>query len=314
MTNMKFYKRRLAKLGLISLLSVFLLTGLLTGCTSNTNQETPPEPVVQEPQNDQAVIMESYEKLIESGAEPKAIFEFLDTNAKVLSKENAALIINGLEKLQKEYLPKLDEKYYAATEIQAALAKIYLAKKDINDLKNIETEALKSLIDETIKGGYKVETAEGMFFPIINYSFYKSYANYMPEDLKSYIEIMSVESDKVPAKDAALVIGWDELIERALMQEAFINKYTASSKLPEVSELYNKYRTFTFLGLNNTPLFAYDSNVMAADAKKAYENIDFTTNDSKLKKDLKDFMVLLVDSNYKLTPEIDKLRKDILAK
>ena len=40
----------------------------------------------------------------------------------------------------------------------------------------METEALKNLIDETMKSGYKVETAEGMFYPVINYSFYKSYS------------------------------------------------------------------------------------------------------------------------------------------
>lgn len=314
MTNIKFNKKKLARLGLISVLSVFLITGLLTGCTSNTEPVTPPSPVVQETQIDEAAIMVNYKKLIESGTEPKAVFEFLNENAKVLSKENVTLIVNGLKKLQKEYLPKLEGKYYDKTEIQTDLAKIYLAKKDMNDPKNIETEALKNLIDETVKSGYKVETAEGMFFPIINYSFYKNYSKYLPEDLNGYIEIMSVESDKVPAKDAALVIGWDEMIERALKQEAFIKKYADSSKLPEISELYKKYLTFTFLGLNNTPLFAYDGNVMVEDAKKVYTNIDFTTNDSQLKKDLKDFMELLKASNYKLTPEIDKFRKDIIGK
>jgi hypothetical protein len=311
-TNFKFNRKKLARLGLVSVLSVFLTTGLLTGCTSP--EQATPGPVVQEPQINEAAIMDSYKKLIESSAEPKAVFEFLDENAKDLSKENVALIVNGLEKLQKEYLPKLEEKYNVSQESQTELAKLYIAKKDINDPKNMESEALKSLIDETAKSGYKVETAEGMFYPVINYSIYKNYSKYLPEDLNSYIEIMSVESDKVPAKDAALVIGWDELIERALNQEAFIKKYADSSKLPEVSELYKKYVTFTFLGLNNTPLFEYDGNVMAEDAKKVYSSIDFTTNDSQLKKDLKDFMVLVVDSNYKLTPEVDKFRKDIIAK
>jgi hypothetical protein len=313
MISIRFNKKSIRKLGLISILSVFLIVGLLTGCTSSQGPVALPDPIVQEPQNDEAAIMDNYKRLVESATEPKAIFKFLDENAKVLSEENVALIINGIEKLQKEYLPKLDEKYNASPEIQTELAKIYLAKKDINDPKNIETEALKNLIDETMKSGYKVETAEGMFYPVINYSFYKDYSRYLPEDLNSYIEIMSVESDRVPAKDAALVIGWDELVERALKQEAFIKKYADSSKLPEVSELYKKYKTFTFLGLNNTPLFSYEGNVMVEGAKLAYENVDFTTDDSQLKKDLKDFMILLVDSNYKLTPEIDKFRKDIIG-
>jgi hypothetical protein len=314
MINIRFNKKSIRKLGLISILSVFLIVGLLTGCTSNPGPVTSPDPVIQEPQIDEAAIMDNYKKLMEGGTEPKLIFEFLNENAKVLSKENVALITNELEKLQKEYLPKLDEKYNTSPDIQTELTKIYVAKKDINDPKNMETEALKTLIGETMKSGYKVETAEGMFYPVIDYSFYKSYSKYLPGDLNSYIEIMSVESDRVPAKDAALVIGWDELIERALKQEAFIKKYADSSKLPEVSELFKKYRTFTFLGLNNTPLFSYEGNVMVEGAKLAYENVDFTTDDSQLKKDLKDFMVLLVDSNYKLTPEIDKFRKAIIAK
>jgi hypothetical protein len=313
MLRIRFNKKSIRKLGLISILSVFLIVGLLTGCTSSQGPVAPPDPIVQEPQNDEAAIMDNYKRLMESATEPKAIFKFIDENAKVLSEENVALIINGIEKLQKEYLSKLDEKYNASPEIQTELAKIYLAKKDINDPKNMETEALKNLIDETMKSGYKVETAEGMFYPVINYSFYKGYSRYLPEDLNSYIEIMSVESDRVPAKDAAIVIGWDELVERALKQEAFIKKYADSSKLPEVSELFKKYRTFTFLGLNNTPLFSYEGNVMVEDAKSAYESVDFTTDDSQLKKDLKDFMILLVDSNYKLTPEIDKFRKDIIG-
>jgi hypothetical protein len=185
-TNFKFNKKKSARLGLVSVLSVFLITGLLTGCTS-PEQVAPPGPVVQEPQNNEAAIMDSYKKLIENSAEPKAVFEFLDENAKHLSKENVALIVNGLEKLQKEYLPKLEEKYNANQESQTELAKLYIAKKDINDPKNMESEALKSLISETAKSGYKVETAEGMFYPVINYSIYKNYSKYLPEDLNSYI-------------------------------------------------------------------------------------------------------------------------------
>jgi hypothetical protein len=125
---------------------------------------------------------------------------------------------------------------------------------------------------------------------------------------------MTVESDSVPAKDGALVIGWDKVIERALTQEAFIKKYADSDKLPEVKQLYNKYLQFSFLGLNNTPLFSYDGKVMAEGAKLAYSKIDFTIDDSELRKSLKDFMVLLVDSNYKLTPEIERYRKSVVEK
>ncbi|MDF2531235.1 MAG: hypothetical protein K0Q65_816 [Clostridia bacterium] len=316
MTFFKLINKKFVKLGLISALSAFLIAGSLTGCTASTKPDIDPAPSVEEPQVNDAAIMEDYKKLIENSVQPKEVFEFLDENAKVLTKENVALIMNDLEKLQKEYLPKLEEKYFESTELQKELIDLYLEKKDINyinDTSNIETEALKSLIDETRRSGYKVETAEGMFFPIVDYSAYKSYAQYISDDLKAYIEIMALESDDVPAKDAALVIGWDEVIDRAAKQEAFIKKYADSSKLPEVKQLYNKYLTFTFLGLNNTPLFSYDGNVMAEDAKAVYTKLDFSANDSEYMQSLKGFMELLKNSNYKLTPEIDKFRKAIIG-
>ena len=79
-----------------------------------------------------------------------------------------------------------------------------------------------------------METAEGMFFPVIDYEFYRRYLAYLDSDFREYIEIMSLESSEPPAKDAALVIGWDEVIERALRQEKFLISFPESSKVPEV--------------------------------------------------------------------------------
>src|SRR5690554_6132018 len=92
---------------------------------------------------------------------------------------------------------------------------------DINEINKILDQELKELLIETRNSGYKVETAEGMFFPIIDYQFYKQFTSYLSNDMENYIKIMSVESKEVPAKDAALVIGWDEILNRALSQEEF---------------------------------------------------------------------------------------------
>jgi len=47
----------------------------------------------------------------------------------------------------------------------------------------------------------------------------KKYSEYVTEDVKEYINIMAEESNNPPAKDAALVVGWDEVLKRALNQE-----------------------------------------------------------------------------------------------
>lgn len=318
MTYFKLYGKRFAKLGLVSVISAFLIAGLVTGCTASDNAGVDngavgQKPSVQEPQVDKKAVMDEYNKLIANNTQPKEIFDFMDKNIKALTKEDAASIINQLEKLQMDYLPKMEEKFLGS-DVQAEFAKAYLAKKEINNINDLESKALKDLVNETISNGYKVETAEGMFFPIVSYSAYKEFAQYLTDDLKEFVLIMSVESDKVPAKDAALVIEWNEVIDRALRQEAFIKKYPDSSKLDEVKELNKKYLYFTFFGLNNTPLFTYDVKVMNGEAKKAYMNLELlSTGDSELKQNLKGFMELLKNNGYKLTPEVEKYRNEIVG-
>lgn len=313
MTYFKLFKSKIGRLGLVSVLSVFLIAGTAVGCTPKAAPQPEPGPVVQQPQIDEKAIMDEFKKIIADNAKPVEIFDFMNENANALSKENVSIILGDLEKLQRDSLSKLEEKFYAQ-ELQKEFIEGYIAKKDINDPNSFQSEVIKSLINEAKENGYKVETAEGMFYPIINYSAYKNYVQYMAEDMKAYVEIMATESDAAPAKDAALVIGWDELVERALKQEAFIKKFSESSKLDEVKQLHTNYLSFVFFGLNNTPLFDYQGGVMNADAKAAYEKIDFSTNDSELKQSLKGYMDLLGKSNYKLTKEVEAYRIKIVGR
>ncbi len=45
--------------------------------------------------------------------------------------------------------------------------------------------------------GYKLIYEEGMFYPIIDYEFYKKYSNNVTDDIREYINVMAVESNEV---------------------------------------------------------------------------------------------------------------------
>ncbi|MGI6586573.1 MAG: hypothetical protein ACOX3L_11805 [Lutisporaceae bacterium] len=186
----------------------------------------------------------------------------------------------------------------------------YKPEFDLSKLDSIQNAEVKSLIEETKAMGYKAETAEGMFFPIINYEFLKKFSPYAGDDVKDYIDIMAVESNKVPAKDAALVIGWDEVVERALAQEGFIRKHSGSDKVESIKKLQKKYITFMLYGLNNTPLFSYDTKEMDSEAKEVYIKAVKNNSDSELMKLLGGYMEILEKSDYKLSEEADKFRKN----
>jgi len=123
---------------------------------------------------------------------------------------------------------------------------------------------------------------------------------------------MAIESTNVPAKDGALVIGWDDVLDRALNQERFINQYPDSVKINEVKQLYKKYVGFSLFGLNNTPLFSYDSKTMENDAKSIYMEAIVRNNNSKIMEILQEFLNIIEQDNYRLTDESETYRENVL--
>lgn len=294
---------------------VLVGAGLLSGCTAYTDDsnadgsEDNALPVAQEDKKDN--VMPEFISLVGENPKPDALIEFMEKNIASVSRDDAAKMLVELERSQRDCLAELEENYYGGSNVQESLGKIYKPGFDLNKIGDIQDEELKSLLEETGKMGYKIETEEGMFFPIMNYEYLKKFSPYASDDIKEFIDIMAVETNKVSAKDAALVISWNEVVERALAQEAYIRKYGSSSKAEEVKGLYNKYRTFMLFGLNNTPLFSYDSSkAMDKEAKEAYLEAVKDNEDSELIKLLGDYMKVVEKAGYKLTDEVDKFRKD----
>ncbi len=299
-----------------------LLASLLVlqmGCSGagpeNSGQKetvSPPEKVESPAKNNedsQADIKNRFDSLLAKNAGASEVLAFIDKNVPLAAREGASDMLVSLEEIQKKNLPQLEEKYYKENGIQEKLGKVYSKNFDLKQLEEITDQEVKDLLTETREGGYKVETAEGMFFPVIDYEVYKKYGTNAAADIKGYFDLMAVESNAVPAKDAALVIGWDEVIKRALAQEKFIASYKDSRKAEEVRQLLKKYLVFTLFGSNNTPLFDYDTKTMVPAAKTAYLETLKNNKEGEFIKILSDYMELLNKNNYKLTDAVDKFRK-----
>lgn len=300
------------------ILSAVILAGAgsLSGCSAFINDNAGSEadggnlPIEEE--NKQDKIMAEFAALVKTDPKPDAIIEYMDKNIEDMSRDNASIMLEELEKAQKNRLPAMEERYDNGGPLQNSLMDIFKTDFDIDRIYDIEDSELKSLLTETRNMGYKVETAEGMFFPIIDYRYVKKFSQYAAEDMKDYIDIMAAESDKVPAKDAALVIGWDDVIKRALAQEGFIKKHGNSPKAESIKELQKKYITFMLFGLNNTPLFSYDTKTMDPKAKETYIKAVKDNDGSRLMQLLGKYMEVLEKSNYKLSDEVDKFRKSAI--
>ncbi|HEY9059886.1 MAG TPA: hypothetical protein VIO64_05180 [Pseudobacteroides sp.] len=258
---------------------------------------------------DKNKIMSDFKGIIAKSSSISDVAKFVDGNIEFVSTSDAVLMAIEFEKAQKAYLPKLEEKYYKG-DIQVKFGKEYSKDFDINKIYETKDSVLKKLLDETKAGGYRVETAEGMFFPTINYEFYKKYKPYLTLDLKEYVDIMATESNKVPAKDAALVIGFDEVLRRAQVQGEFINRFKDSAKQNDVKELYKKYVIFSLFGCNNTPLFSYDTKMMAEKTRAVYKEFAASNPGDSFAEVIKGFMDVVERSNYKLTDLVEKYRNN----
>lgn len=293
---------------------VLVGAGLLSGCTTtagndagNSKPADKNPPVVEE--NKQDKVMPEFLALVGQNPKPDVLLGFIDKNISDVPAKAASTMLVELERAQKSYLPMLEEKYYTDAAIQEGLLDIYKQGFDLSKINDTQDAVLKALLGETRAMGYKVETAEGMFFPIMDYEYLKKYSVYAEEDLKAYIEIMAVESGKVPAKDAALIIGWDEVVERALVQESFIRKYEGSVKSEDIKKLQEKYLVFMLYGLNNTPLFGYETKAMDPEARNAFEKAVKENGDSELMQLLGKYLEISKKSDYKLSEEVEEFRK-----
>lgn len=116
-------------------------------------------------------------------------------------------------------------------------------------------ESIKKLAAELKKGGLEFqEQGEGITeigtIPSYYYSIFK---NKVTPDYNRYISQIAKESEVSYAADAGLIITWEELGERLILWENFMNKYPKSTLIQTVKRAYDSYLADYFFGMDNTP-------------------------------------------------------------
>ncbi|MBA2133438.1 hypothetical protein [Capillibacterium thermochitinicola] len=240
------------------------------------------------------------------------VIAYVDRHIDEVTTKNAGKLVLGLESVQKKMLPDW-ERLYDDSVLQAKMLRVYQRNWALDDLKTAQDETVRQLVAETMKNGYKVETAEGQFFPVIDYPFYQKYFEAISPDLTAYFELMAVESEATPVKDAALMISWAELLQRAKRQEQFIDGYSGSTQVEPVRALLRRYVTFALFGCNNTPLFNYQTKAMDPEAKLAYNQFVAKETEGDFAALIKEYLQVLAANDYRLTEEVEAFRQAAVA-
>ncbi|MEI2394565.1 MULTISPECIES: hypothetical protein [Paenibacillus] len=121
--------------------------------------------------------------------------------------------------------------------------------------------------------GYKIETSEGMYYPIMHYEGFKAFKPYIAKDIAAYMDLMATESNRPATYDAGIVITWDEIIARAVIMEDFVQNYPKFNRVSVVQTELGYAVSRTFYGTDNTPAYDYEDEAVDPALKKAYENV-----------------------------------------
>lgn len=260
------------------------------------------------------LISKTFEHLLRQPGKLPQAFTYLQKHIQSIPASQATIMVLHLENAQNQQLDSYAKTFYPAS-VQTKINQIYKPGDSFTNVISRSSDAnLKKLLTQTRDAGYKLETAEGMYYPVINYEKYKVFGNHTTTDIRSYIDIMAMESGQAATKDAALRIGYQQLAGRVLAQEAFLNQYPHSNRTQAIKKLHDLYFFYTFYGTNNTPLFDYDTGKIHPNAKKGYQLVVQRNMDSKSTyiQKLKAFMTLLDQNGDQRTTQVSTwLKKNV---
>ena len=297
-------KRRIA-LGAV-IVSAFLMT---TGCGNNNTNDEASKPSAQQPavpQDQSSKIAERFDALIDSGAPVSDMLVFLRENKGKVEGPPITAMLSTFEAKQNEQAIALTDRYYEEEgKLQDELWGWLEKNGALPKAEEVNDSALRTLLSDTVAGGYKLEMTEGTFFPVIDYEVYREFQPYVSEDMRTYIDILALESNEPAVKDAGLVISWEQVTERALTMERFIRDYPDSIKLEDMSRLYRSYLYITFMGIDNAPLFSFEDNKLLPEVRTAFTHaVDTGDPTSAYVKDLRDFLQVVKDNGDKQTDQV----------
>ncbi|OPA76811.1 hypothetical protein BVG16_16765 [Paenibacillus selenitireducens] len=301
---------------------VVLLT--VTACSSGTE----PKPEYSEDQVGSIQSAPAQQKSTVSNGEKEEIIKKLQDELSKLNEAADAVTLtesyikNTGEKQADHMFMTLEDFYdknitiaqerFSRTEVQEALLKIsypITAEK----VATIPNKEIRHMVEQQLNGKYKLESAEGMIFPVVDYEGLKMFQPYLTVSMKDYINLQAIQSNEPVAKDAGLVISREELMKRTEQVEKYLLKYQQMARYDRVKQMYLNHLQMLLLGLNNTPTFDYDTYKLNPDVKKEFQQLINKHPDTVTSRVVDQFLQILSKTKDHVYTKKDGQQTDILA-
>ncbi|MDX9916981.1 MAG: hypothetical protein RBT15_03100 [Gudongella sp.] len=289
----------------IFLILALVLMLAVTGCKKKEEpQGEPQSPPVEQPveeaeEEEKISIMESFAEILDSGATSE-IAKFVEENIPKMGQLEASSMIDGLEKALTEGIGPLRDEINNMEGIDKLRDLMgndrFLSGENIA---KIEDENLKKKVEEAVKSHYKL-MADGMQVePVVDYRSLLKYESKLTEEWKEYLDLMATDSDSPPFAEDTFLISFEDLGKRIINVESYMNRYISGPRQEILLESYESKLTAFMKGLPNTPIAAYDDNILLENVYRAYES--FSANEGFVSTGfVHDYMIALRDNGMKV--------------
>jgi hypothetical protein len=261
---------------------VFMVLGLfiiLSGC--NKKELVEKEPVKESIETGEDIGKEEIDKeeimkdfdAVAVKTDINEIIVFIDENINKLSTIEGDKMISDLEKsLEKGLESETDNLFKLDSEeelIQISNELFFPEDK----IKEIKGEKLREEVERLFNNKYKLINLEGEYYPMIDYEKLKKYNDNISPEFKDYVAIKALDSNMPVAIDGGLYINYEDLADRILKTEEFLQKYSGGQRQEEMLKEYRNKLSIYMTGIPNTPIADRDTNKIDDDILKSYKKV-----------------------------------------
>lgn len=299
------------------LLGITFSSGLLFSCGGNDKKETTEESIDSVTVNAETETVnpsEEYQTFVSAldttqmSSSKTAVEKYKELYATATSEQadEGFLIFN---KLYNSLAFNLDDQHYKKAikdEQYDKYDQIAGMYNGYNDGKDAPPEMV-AYNTELASHGFGIGMTEGSTFVLQNRNFLKDYFyDKVSEPMKNYLGQKNKEAKEMFSSDGGLLISPTRLAERVIWAENFIkeNPNFHSELMEELKWSKKSYLTTLLTGMDNTPLFDYETKQISSDFEEAYQTVTSSYSDTETAAMIKPYYEAIKNKNTKKQEEL----------
>jgi len=200
--------------------------------------------------------------------------------------------------------------YSAINDFNDSLELKYFSLLRRNNKKIVETEISEFKRSLDMCGLTLLQTEGENYVDVKCDYYYKLFKGRVSPALNDYLKIRMKELRQGFSEDAELLISFHQLYRRVLTWEKFNKKYPDFFNRQETQLNYATYLSTLITGMDNSPVFDYDSGKLFPIIHDLYLNIVSRHNSLKSTRVIKEYYELLKESNFTRPDHLDKFLID----